>query len=134
MPRPSIRYRDIVQIIRIDPFQATDVKAEFFRIGAAPVVRVDTAVSTKEVFRHPLPELILHQCGFALDYLHILFWDGSDNRAFAFAERTITAMGIRNAVGQVDFQNDRAAMTAGAMMNLDLGAADLPEHLLSPPG
>jgi hypothetical protein len=48
--------------------------------------------------------------------------------AFAFAERAITAMGARNAIGQVDFQDDRAAMATGSMMGLNVRSPDFFEH------
>jgi hypothetical protein len=44
--------------------------------------------------------------------------------AFAFAERAVTAMGGRNAIGQVDFQDDCAAMATGSMIGLDVRIPD----------
>lgn len=91
-------------------------------------MRINTAVSTKVVLRHSLTELVSHQFSFASDHLQVTFRDCRDNSTFAFAERTIAAMGIRQAIGQMDFQNDRTAMATGSMVHLDMCISDLLEH------
>jgi hypothetical protein len=48
--------------------------------------------------------------------------------SFSFAERAITAMGVGYAIGQVDFQDDRAAMATGSMMGLNVRIPNLFEH------
>jgi len=128
LPGPAIGYRDIVQIVGIDPFQAANVEAEFPGVGAASVVCIDAADPAKEVLGHPHTELIFHQCAFTADDLHVLFRDCRDNGAFALAERAVTSVWGRESVGQVDFKNDSATMATGPVMELNWRICDLLEH------
>ena len=86
VPDPAIRDRDIVQVVRVDPFQAADVEAELFRIVTASVVRVGAAVFTEVMLGDMLAELIPRQRRFAPDHLQIRPGDCRDNGAFAFTE------------------------------------------------
>jgi hypothetical protein len=94
------------------------------------MVGVNAATRAEEMPGRVRIELVPGQHIFALDNRDPRQRHRRHDRAFAPADRTVATAWIDNAVGQIQLQNDRAAMARGAMLRFDFGAADVFYHFL----
>lgn len=120
LPSPTIRHRHLTQIIRVDPLKAADIETKLMRIGAASVMGVDSAVTAEKMLSHLLT--------LASNHCQVSRRHRRNDCASALADRAVAAVGRGQAIGQVDFEDNGAAMATGTMVAADQRVTDLFEH------
>ena len=130
----AILHRHVGDVVWIDAFQAPDVVAELVRIGTPLVVGVDAAVAAEIVPGDAGVELVQPHHVLPANHPQAIKRYRGDHRALAPADRAIAAARIDHAIGQLQFELDRAAMTGGAVDRPDRGAANLLQHRVSATG
>ena len=130
----AILHRHVGDVVWIDAFQAPDVVAELVRVGAALVMGIDAAVAAEIVPGDAGVELVQPQHVLPANHPQAIKRYRGDHRALAPADRAIAAARIDHAIGQLQFELDRTAMTGGAVHGPDRGAADFLQHCVSSTG
>jgi hypothetical protein len=112
----------------IHAFQTTNVKAIFVGMRAALMVCVYAANGTKIVLGGFGIELVELQHVLAFADFHTRQWHRRNDRALAAANGAAAAARLDDALGQIQFQHDSAAVAGSQMLRLDYGSADYLDH------
>ena len=119
----------ILNIEGIDAFQAADIESVLIGIGPSLVVGIDAAIRAEIVLRRAGIELIEFQVLRAFDDAYAAQRHRSDDSSLAPANGAIASPGIHDAIGKIQFQLNRTAVTCCTMFSAYRYSTHCLEHV-----